>query len=413
MRILIISKLFPPQEAARALQIGKVAQAICDAGCEVAVIAGKRASKSLCSDNYSPVGSYEVQYVPYHEDTRKIPWILLPIKICRRLKKEWDKFLWIRKARVTARKAISECKPHVIFTSSSPVDSHRVGLYLKRKTGIPWIVSFSDPWPFCLRLPPYDASETPISKTWDMWLLRQFLSKADEVHMPNNYAIQIIEEKTNIRVSDKAWSIPHIGSKINKTRVHNKERCLVHIGELGWERLCRPLLEAIKQVASINKTFCGLWCVGTICIEFENMIKQMGLEKLVKITGQVPPEKAGEIMATATALLVVEADMPMSPFLPSKFADYACAKSPIIAITPPVSAIRDYLGKYGGGRAVSHDTKEIVAAIRDVLSEEQVSDQDAALRQCEELSSVFNPERVGEAYIRMVRSVIRKEHMSM
>ena len=120
----------------------------------------------------------------------------------------------------------------------------------------------------------------------------------------------------------------------------------------------------------------------------------------------MPPERAAEIMLAAQALLVVEADMRISPFLPSKFADYAYAKRPILAITPPVSAIRDYLAKYGGGKAVSHNTSEIAAAIRDVFSEERCFGNDSTSLQEEQLSSAFSSDVVGAAYAKMFRSVV-------
>jgi hypothetical protein len=72
----------------------------------------------------------------------------------------------------------------------------------------------------------------------------------------------------------------------------------------------------------------------------------------------------------AVALLVLEADMPESPFLPSKFADYARVGRPIIAVTPNRSPIRQYLNQYGGGCAVTHDRQEISRAIGMVLKNE-------------------------------------------
>jgi hypothetical protein len=138
------------------------------------------------------------------------------------------------------------------------------------------------------------------------------------------------------------------------------------------------------------------------------MVKQMGVDNLVQIMGQVPPQRAAEIMRAAQALLVVEADMPISPFLPSKFADYAHAKRPILAITPPVSAIRDYLAKYGGGKAISHNASEIAAAIRSVFSEKRCFDKDVTLLREEQLSSAFSSDVVGATYERMFRSVVEE-----
>jgi glycosyltransferase involved in cell wall biosynthesis len=226
--------------------------------------------------------------------------------------------------------------------------------------------------------------------------------------MTNKYCIQLVENGTNVSMKEKAWSIPHIGSVIDKFGTGSKVGWLAHIGGLGPERLCKELLEALKEVGPrIDKTFIGLLCVGTVCVEFQNMVKRIGVENLVRIIGQVTPERAAEIMLTAQALLVVEADMPISPFLPSKFADYTHAKRPIIAITPPVSTIRDYLGKYGGGKAVSHNTTEIAGAICDVFSEKGCFGKESKSLQKEQLSSTFSSDVVGAAYTKMFESVVR------
>jgi glycosyltransferase involved in cell wall biosynthesis len=399
--------MFPPLSNAQSLQICKVTQALIDAGCDVKVIAGKINSINQQTDKYFSIEKCEIHYVPYHEDGVKIPWTSLLSKIWRRTAKEFERFLWIKQAVGVATKIIEECKPHAILTASMPIDTHQVGLHLKRTVGIPWVASFSDPWPYRLNPLPYDAVEIRISAHWDMRLIRQILTKCNAVHMTNKYAIDLVEKGTNVPIKGKSWSIPHIGSTIDKSGPSGVVGWLAHIGELGSERLCKQLLEAIKEVSpSIKNTFIGLLCVGTVCIEFENMIKQMGVENLVKIMGQVSPEKAAEIMREAKALLVVEADMPMSPFLPSKFADYACAKRPIIAITPPVSAIRDYIAKYGGGKSVSHNTKEISAAIREVFLENECFGKEPASLQEGQLPSVFSSDRVGGEYIKMFRSAV-------
>ena len=94
--------------------------------------------------------------------------------------------------------------------------------------------------------------------------------------------------------------------------------------------------------------------------------------------------------------------MPMSPFLPSKFADYACAEKPIIAITPEESPIRSYLAAYGGGIPVQHDTDEIIAAILKVFSGDDGLKQSANSGM---LCSEFSHSTVGMKYIDMFSEI--------
>lgn len=407
MRILIISKAFPPRCNAQSLQSDKVSQAIAKTGCDVKVIAGKKISNHQQSLDHFPIRSYEVQYIPYTDDAFKSSSKALPIKIWRRLLQEHAKLLWRRKACDLAQGIVKKFKPHLILTLSTPIDSHRVGLYLKHKTSdIAWIASFSDPWPPTLRPSPYNVGQDPINEKWDMWLSRKFLQKCDAVLMPSKYALQLVEKKTNIHIKNKSWSIPHIGFKSNHSTSRKYAGWLVHIGDLGRERVSKPLLTAIKEISSITgREFKGLLCVGSVCLEFQSEIEKMRLNSFVKITGKVPQEKAVEIASSASALLVIEADMEFSPFLPSKFADYAIAKRPIIAITPQISSIRDYLLQYGGGRAVGHNSTEIASAIRGFFSEDESINQNIITKDKTTLSSQFCSDVVGNLYIKMFQSI--------
>lgn len=410
IRILLISRLFPPLADAQALQIGKVTSELSSMSCDVAVIAGMRAPLGKKLKQLSAIANYAVQYVRYHWSYPTGPRRSALSRIPRRIFKEGDKLLWVHRAAVAAERTLEEFRPDVVFTSSTPVDSHQVGLCLKRRTELPWVASFSDPWPFRLRPSPYNTSETPISKTLDMRLIRNILRECDAVHMPNKYAIELVEKGTSISIAHKAWAIPHIGSSANVAGHCDETNWLVHTGELGPERLCRPLLEAIGEVAvDLGAKFGGLLCVGTVCPEFESMVMELGLRTHVRIMPQVSPEKAVDLTRRAKALLVIEADMPMSPFLPSKFADYASTHRKIIAITPRVSAIRDYLAEYGGGAAVGYSATEVASAIRDAFLAETGHGEMPEQSQTGGLARVFSAETVGKAYAQMLQSVVNSE----
>ena len=96
--------------------------------------------------------------------------------------------------------------------------------------------------------------------------------------------------------------------------------------------------------------------------------------------------------------------MPQSPFLPSKFADYARIGRPILTITSPESPIRDYMDRYGGGLAVTHTASEIAEAIR-VLFTDQVWIDRQERPLTNELASCFTPETVAGEYTKMFHSL--------
>ncbi len=398
MRVLIISKTFPPDRRARALQIGKVAEAIATAGCEVKVVAGMPERAGQRSE--TTFGQVRVSYVPAETAPPRLGAKNVMARGWNRLRVECQRYRWIQQATKVAESLVRDFRPHVVLSSSTPVDSHWVGLYLKRRTGVGWVASFSDPWPFQLRPSPYDKAGTSICPAWDMHVIRRLLRWADGVHMPNRYAIDMVERGTGVPIREKAWAIPHIGGGSQECGQIDTSNWLAHIGELDSPRLCRPLLEAIQEVsAELNGKFGGLLCVGRVCPEFQDLARQMGLSDRVKCIGSVEAGEASRMASGSKALLVIEADMAISPFLPSKFADYACAGRPIIAITPPASAMRDYLQEHGGGWAVAHDRRQIARAIRETFGDTSSSIGVPGL------GELFESTRVGRIYLEMFETL--------
>ncbi|NJK97067.1 MAG: glycosyltransferase family 4 protein, partial [Bacteroidales bacterium] len=145
---------------------------------------------------------------------------------------------------------------------------------------------------------------------------------------------------------------------------------LAHIGNITHERVSVPFLSAIGSTHNeIPELFRGLLCVGDVCHEFKSLIKKLKLEKCIHLVGHLRQEEALKIAEGSDALLVLEADMETSPFLPSKFADYMLIGKPIIAVTPQVSPIRDYLKTYSQGVCVSHNEKNISTVLKNTWME--------------------------------------------
>ena len=413
MRILIIGKLFPPSTRARALQLAKVALALDKMGCDIIVVAG------LAANDEKPQWPFPVHYVIWEEaianSGRRSPLKRFIISLHNSFRRRG----WWRRASADALKIIREFNPDIILSSSSPYDSHCVALILRRKTGIPWIAYFSDPWPPLIMPVPY--KELPnrrgrLKTIWEMRLVRKTLRECAALVMGNSYALELMEKETGIAVVDKGFAIPHIGSESPGSDLSDSsiemDKKLAHIGKLGEYRYSPELLKAIKRVAAeLPNRFEGLVLVGEVCEALHKLIQQEDMEDIVECVGYVPAAQAQEIASRSSALLVIEADMEVSPFLPSKFADYAMMGQPIIAITPAKGAIRDYLKKYGGGRWVTHNVDKIAEAIREVFKDETAGYSGANSVTESPLSSLFQSANVARLYLDMFEKVLRRTQM--
>jgi len=403
--ILVISRLFRPSPEAHALQVSNVVDALRLEGMRVYVVAGLADTEQLACDlgHADP----DTTYIPY-----KNRWngCTLPQRAWNRLCDEISSVnpmsSWVSAAVGACEKTLRDSRASIVVTTSTPFESHCVGLRLAQQMRIKWIASFSDPWPSKLLPFPYNTRQAWPFPLAQVWLLRQVLRRCDAVHMPSPYGVELVEQASKVPIAHKSWTIPHIGCAAPCGGSSLASGCLVHVGQLTPHRVSRPLLEAVRNASlSYPDRLTGLTCVGRVCKQFTHLVSEMRLDGLVKIVGSLPQMEAMSIAKGSLAPVVIEADMPMSPFLPSKFADYAAIGKPILAVTPRTSGIRDYLTQYGGGYAVGHDVGEIGEAIRRLI-EQNSAPSSGVLPASDRLRELFSSHRVGRQYADLVCSIL-------
>lgn len=405
MRLLVVTRNYPPFNGTRSLQIGKVVEAIKRTGVEVRVVAGLE-KKTRIGDQGESVNG-DVVYVPYCLRDgygfvdRTLHFVDNEIGSINHLDG------WVRRSKAAALKQCETFRPDCLLTSSTPFKAHLIGLHVKRSTGLPWIASFSDPWPRSLCPRPHYREPVFGLGRMTMVALARVIEACDAVHMPSRHGIEWTAAVSGLPVVRKGVAIPHIGLPVQAgVATHQYAGWLAHVGHLSRERASVAVLRGVETAyRQFPQRFNGLLCVGQVCPKFRDMVRDMGLDHIVRFTGKLAAAQAAAVLLSVTASLVIEADMEISPFLPSKFADYALAGKPIIAVTPPRSGIRDYLTHYGGGRAVGHDAEQIADAIRSVFARADV-DGLAGAGVDGQLAEVFSPTTVGNQYRELVARVV-------
>lgn len=401
MRLLIVTMGYPPRNSARSLQVQKVAEAIQSAGVDVRVIAGL---EKKVARNQGVLSDGHVVYVPYRCLRDGVRFIGRALRF---LDDEIGSINyrdgWVRRSATEVLKQVETFRPDCLLTSSMPFQSHLVGLRVKHSTGLPWIASFSDPWPYSLCPRPYYRQPVLGLGGMRMAALARVIHACDAVHMPSRHGIDWTAAASGLPMERKGFAIPHIGLAL-QPEVAGQQYAgwLAHVGHLSRERASAPVLRGVETAyRQFPQRFRGLLCVGQVCPEFKEMVHDMGLDHIVRFTGKLAAAEAAAVLISVTASLVIEADMDISPFLPSKFADYALAGKPIIAVTPPRSGIRDYLTRHGGGWAVRHDAEEIAGAITSILVRGD-ADGLAHAGVNGQLAEVFSPTTVGNQYRELV-----------
>lgn len=398
MNVLIISKFFTPMPRARAIQMQKVVDALHAGGCAVCVVAGR---DDACGA--VPRFSYPVEYIATGRMTDMWQAKGAARRAAGRVRNMYVRTRWISAAARKAARLADTFRPNVLLTVSEPYDSHLAGLRLRRRRSIPWVTYFSDPAPLAALPPPYNRQTSSLMNRLEIRAVRPSLTTCDAILMTNQHGVRCMERAFGLPLAWKSACVPHIGTPPWRSVPCTNPR-LTHVGDL-YRRLSVPLLEAVRRAAQEVPGFPGLLFVGDIPDALNELVRRQGVEPWVEVRERLPHAAAQELAASSRALLVIEAAMPESPFLPSKFADYAMTGRPILAITPRASAIRDYLTRYGGGIAVEADADRIFAAIQTLYAASGAGDAGTGRGGPGKLAALFSQEAVAARYIEIFQSL--------
>lgn len=256
------------------------------------------------------------------------------------------------------KKVIEKHKPDIMFSFANPQDSNIVGMMIKEKISIPFVSHFSDPWVDN----PYKFSEIKRPSQKDVDLEKNVIDKSDFVIFVNNQLRHLVMKKYPGNWLQKTAVIPHCFNEQDYPEVLNckaKKFVFSHVGAFYKERNLELFFQALHKLfknepKSINLV--ELVLVGAINdyagYNIENINKMLIKYDLDKITKIIPPVSYFEslrFMKMSDCLVVVDADFPNSPFLPSKVIDYVGSRNLILGITPddsPTAEVLDKLGFY-------------------------------------------------------------------
>lgn len=302
----------------------------------------------------------------------------------------------IRKVALEINELLHCLKPDIVITSSNPLESHLLGLYIKLKWGFKWVAFFSDPKPISLLPYPYASNKRMLVRWGQYRIVKRVFKLSDLILMPSKYGIQISSQIYNLDLENKARTIPHFGFSNSGVPVP-QNGYIVHAGKLVSKRSSVELLNALKRIKEENYIgIKGLLCLGIVSEGFKKQAKELGMEDFIIDKGMVDLETSRNYLKGAKCILIIEADMTISPFLPSKFAEAVSLNRPIIAITPKVSAIRDYLNSING-LAVNNQQDEIYEAFLKINHEIKM-----------EKSRCFDESIVVKEYLNIIHEILNK-----
>ncbi len=345
MSLLIISPYFFQETAARAIQVRKLVKGLAEAGLPfyLATNCQSRQEKKYGFDKIIGLSNNAC-------------WYDKPFKGA--LSQDLNKLLSF----------IRENKIETILSITSPVYSSFLGLFLKRHyKKIRLICYFSDPVPENILPVPYFQGYKSNFHKIDCEIqksnIQRLLLLADKIIIPSVNTLKCFEDAFETKIRHKSCIIPHIGGKLSIVcKDLELKKYLVHIGSM-YNRFSVHLIEACKLARkNFPEKFQGLLCYGAENA-FNYLVKKNHAEDVVTVKSAVTYEHSLELMRQAEVLLLLEAEMDHSPFMPSKYFDYLFSNRPILAVSPKDNSLSEFYNSSQDLLVIRNEQKEIYNAI--------------------------------------------------
>lgn len=409
MHILLITGVYKPRVGTRAVQIERFVSALEKQGITTSIVGGsdKYPATEVTYHSSADNESHRVA-LPFRSCGRQSALHNTLQRITQRIDPRPDKVTWVTPATQAAARILGSMRINAIISASTPIESHVVGMRLSQAHRLPWFAFFSDPWPPSDLPLAYRRRTLPWITSDCRALVKDIVHTADHVVLTCREAVLGFHETVARHIETKCTAIPHVWggnfTKTHKNNVHSKG-WVIHVGDLTKERALPELIEALKEAKSRSQGLIrGLALFGRVSKEFQKLVKQRGAEALVDYRGEVPAEDVPNAVAGAVGLLLIESAMKSSPFLPSKFSEYASLPTPICAITPDTSATRRYLSAHGGGVAVNHSVDSIADGLMHLLT----LDSKEVQRQKAAYELEFSEEAVGSRWKQLICGETKK-----
>ena len=315
---------------------------------------------------------------------------------------------WFRPAVAAGMLAIKQYRPAVIYVSAPPHSAHRVGVELKRRTGLPLVLDLRDPW---ARLPwQSDESDSSLRRLiqhlesdcvraadrvilntehalHDFRAYYRDLPRERFLTISNGYDPEVLTQVAHVRKADSDRQPKTAGGcEIARTDPASLTRTirLCHAGGVYGKRDLRPFLHAIARANDLSKAKAAdadpthakffFHQVGHVdqLPEIQALIEARRLGEHVEFEVPVPHAQALERLHAADVLVVLQTGTSLQ--LPSKIFEMILFGKPILALAPP-GATADLVRKYQLGEVADAESVDDILRALGRLSSLQNFDQ--------------------------------------
>lgn len=224
----------------------------------------------------------------------------------------------------------------MVLTSSPPDTVHLVGLDVKRRYGLPWVVDFRDPWVGLT----YKRPPSPWHAARQRKLRAEVVSSADLLMATTRASAEELARLAParpVRVLPNGWEDDARveGPRDDRRSSGPAPIRVVYTGTL-WDvpatRTCLAGLARALGSATDRKPPLELLVAGPFESGERQVAQSLGLDGVVHFHGQVPYDRSRTLQVSADVLLLLQVHGPgYEGAIPGKLYEYIASDRPILA----------------------------------------------------------------------------------
>ena len=274
---------------------------------------------------------------------------------------------WVRPSVKFLSEWLREHPVDAVVTTGPPHSMHLIGRGLHRKTGLPWVADFRDPWTKMFYFK--DLRLLPFARRRHLRLEQSVLDEASAVVAVSAQVRDDFASRTGTRVeliTNGYDAADFDGPAPERDRDHFR---VVHTGLLGADGNPSRLWKVLADKCSADPAFRShlqLRLAGKVDSDVVDSVNAAGLEGNLVLTGYLPHAETVLEQRSADLLLLPLREGPEGgKIVPGKTFEYLAARRPVLGIGDPAGAAAGILDECGAGKMVSWTDEAAIAAAVD------------------------------------------------
>jgi len=306
---------------------------------------------------------------------------------------------WILPAFIKGLRVIKENKIDLIIATGPPFSPMVISLLLNLTTKTKMLLDYRDPWNY----PDWNYCKIFGKK------INEVLEKLSIRHASALiFCSQTMQEYFLSRLERHAKAPCHILSNgfqyngaISPLSLGKAKKNMVYAGNFYGERniklLAKPLCQLLNEGAITKDSFCLHLFGKPLHAEEREIIREWGLQDIIKEHRAAPYEKILRYLKGAD-ILFLPSGSEFRYAIPFKFYDYLSVKRPILAVAPENSAVAEMMSQIDCGRlALINSEESILKNLRKMLSTEEEHAHSG--------SEQYTWDKIGDKYIAVLEGI--------